>query len=76
MARRRKLPPVSIYPVEQAERLAKIMGESSATAAALREFKRRQEAGMEADPLATFRHPETARHEWRWTKCQVMQGKC
>lgn len=35
----------SPYPVEQAERLVKIMGQSCATALALEEMKRRNEAG-------------------------------
>ena len=39
---------VSIYPVERAELLAKIMGESSATAKALIELKRRKELGEDA----------------------------
>ena len=34
-----------IYPVERAERLARIMGEHSASAQALAELKRRQTAG-------------------------------
>lgn len=36
---------VSEYPVERAERLAKIMGKSSAAAKALDEMKRRRAAG-------------------------------
>lgn len=35
----------SPYPVEQAERLVKIMGQSCATALALKEMKRRNESG-------------------------------
>lgn len=35
----------SPYPIEQAERLAKIMGDSSATARALAELKKRQADG-------------------------------
>lgn len=44
----------SPYPVEQAERLAKIMGESSATAKALTEMKARREAGEDVG-LFVFR---------------------
>jgi len=44
MAKRRPIE-VSEYPVERAERLAKIMGDSSATAKALIELKRRQSEG-------------------------------
>jgi hypothetical protein len=36
---------ISIYPVERAERLARIMGEHSAAADALKELKRRLEDG-------------------------------
>lgn len=35
----------SPYPVDQAERLVKIMGQSCATALALKEMKRRNEEG-------------------------------
>jgi hypothetical protein len=37
----------SLYPVAKAERLAKIMGNSSATARALRELRERQAKGEE-----------------------------
>ena len=42
------------YPVANAERLAKIMGERSATAAALRELRERQSAGEDVS-LFVFR---------------------
>lgn len=43
--RERKKIEATLYPVENAERLVKIMGEGSATAKALSELKQRQAAG-------------------------------
>lgn len=40
-----KPPQITPYSVENAERLVKIIGEKSATAAALKELKERREAG-------------------------------
>lgn len=44
MKARKKIEP-TLYPVENAERLARIMGDSSATAIALRELKKRRADG-------------------------------
>lgn len=45
---RRKWPEFAVYPEERAERLAKIMGESSAAAQALADLKRRKARGEDA----------------------------
>lgn len=42
---KRGMPEIVEYPIERAERLASIMGESSAAADALRELKRRRAVG-------------------------------
>lgn len=42
---KKKDPPIVAYPVERAQRLVNIMGQKCATATALRELKRRQDAG-------------------------------